>query len=116
MLTMRFEVDAEQRVGATEALVGRILPPLTLSNGIAGVHLCVADEAISNVETAEKKARGAATLVPSWVLLIAGNSVADVQGVVHGLGPWAQANTTSAPETAGYRHEFTRLKTPWSAG
>ena len=117
MLTMRFDVDTEQRMGATEALVGRILPPLALRNGIAGVHLCLADEAISNLETAEKKARGDATLVPSWVLLIEGNSVADVQGVVvHGLGPWAQANTASAPETAIYRHEFTRLKTPWSAG
>jgi hypothetical protein len=32
-----------------------LLPPLCDNKGIAGVHLCLADESISKVETAEKK-------------------------------------------------------------
>ncbi len=116
MLTMRFEVDEEQRLHATESLVGQVLPPLTLRDGIAGVHLCIADEAISNVETAEKKARADATRVPSWVLLIEGNCATDVKRAAEEFGTWAQATTAGVPEMAVYRHEFTRLKTPWSAG
>src|SRR5205807_2089004 len=47
MLTIRFDIAVADRSRATEALVGRILPPLALRKGIAGVHLCLADEAIS---------------------------------------------------------------------
>jgi hypothetical protein len=49
-----------------------ILPPLTLRNSVAGVYLCIADEAISNLETAEKWERADTTLVPSWILLVEG--------------------------------------------
>jgi len=116
MLTMRFNVGAAQRMDATETLVSQILPPLTLRDGIAGVHLCLADEAASKVETAEKKVRADTTLVPSWVLLIEGNSATDVQAAGQEFSLWAGANLGGMPETATYRHEFTRLKTPWSAG
>ncbi len=115
VLTMRFAVDAGQRSDAAEGLAGRILPPLTLRNGISGVHLCLADEAASNLETVEKEARADTTLVPSWVVLIEGNAVEDVQGAAEALGPWMRINVASL-ETAIYRHEFTRLKTPWAAG
>lgn len=116
MLTMRFDVGAAQRTDATETLVSETLPPLTLRDGIAGVHLCLADEAASNVETAEKKVRTDTTLVPSWVLLIEGNSATDVQAAGQEFSLWAGENTAGMPETATYRHQFTRLKTPWSAG
>ena len=52
----------------------------------------------------------------SWVILIEGNCATDVQSAAQEFGAWAQANAVGAPETAVYRHEFTRLKTPWSAG
>jgi hypothetical protein len=116
MLTMRFEIDAAHRAPAIEALATRILPPLSHRNGISGVHLCLADEAISKVETAEKTARADTTLVPTWIVLIEGNAVADVSAAGDALAPGLHAHDAGAPETAIYRHEFTRLKTPWSAG
>jgi hypothetical protein len=116
MLTMRFDIDAAHRASAIEALTRRVLPPLSFRNGIAGVHLCLADEAISKVETTEKKARADTTLVPTWIVLMEGNAVADVRAAGDALAPGLQAHNASALETAIYRHEFTRLKTPWSAG
>jgi hypothetical protein len=116
MLTMRFDIDAADRAVAIENLTARVLPPLALIKGIAGVHLCLADEAISKIETAEKKARADATLVPTWILLIEGTGVAEVRAVGDELGVALQAHRVRALETATYRHEFTRLKTPSSAG
>jgi hypothetical protein len=43
------------------------------------VHLCLADEAISNVETAEKKARRRDTL-PTWIVLIERDCTGQVRG------------------------------------
>lgn len=116
ILTVRFDIGAAHRAPAIEALTRRILPPLAFRNGIAGVHLCLADEAISKVETAEKKARADTTLVPKWIVLIEGNAAADVRAAGDELASALAAHSAGAPDTAIYRHEFTRLKTPWSAG
>ena len=43
------------------------------------MHLCLADEAVSKIETAEKKARADTTLVPTWIVLIEGIGAADVR-------------------------------------
>jgi hypothetical protein len=116
MLTLRFAIDAAHRDSTIDALRRRLLPPLVYRKGIAGVHLCLADEAASSVETAEKKVRADATLVPSWIVLIEGNAVPDVDAVADDLVPTLMAHAAQAPERAIYRLEFTRLKTPWSAG
>jgi hypothetical protein len=78
MLTQRFDVAERDRPHVVKALRQRLLPPLCDDKGIAGVHLCLADESISKVETAEKKARADTTQVPTWIMLIEGNSSADV--------------------------------------
>jgi hypothetical protein len=83
---------------------------------VSGVHLCVADEAASNIETAERKARANATAVPSWIALIEGISVPDVEGAADDLAPALAAHGAAPPERAVYRLEYTRLKTPWTAG
>ena len=80
------------------------------------MHLCLADEAISNVETAEKKARADATLVPAWIVLIEGIGADVVRAAARGARAGARMHGAGAPESAIYRHEFTRLKTPQSAG
>ena len=116
MLTMRFDIAAAKRASAINALVGHILPPLSLRNGISGVHLCIADEAISKVETNEKKARADTTLVPTWIVLIEGNAVGDLRAAEHALVAQLEQLGATAPEIAVYALEFTRLKTPWSAG
>src|SRR5436190_164513 len=81
----RVGIPAANRARAIEALVGRILSPLSLRNGISGAHLCLADEAISNIETSEKNARADTTLVPTWIGLLEGNSVSDVRAAGHAL-------------------------------
>ncbi len=116
MLTLRFGIDADRREAAVAELRARLLPPLGYRKGVAGVHLGLADEAASNVETAERKARGDATAVPAWVVLIEGNGVADVDGAADELLPSLATLGASTPERSVYRLEFTRLKTPWSAG
>ena len=85
MLTQRFEVDADQAERTSDALRRHLLPPLADRKGIAGVHLCLADEAISRIETAEKKARSEATAIPGWIVLIEGTSEIDVSGAGESL-------------------------------
>jgi hypothetical protein len=116
LLTSRFAVDAAHRSGTLESLTRRILPALSQRTGIAGVHLCLADEAFSNIDSAERQLYADAPRVPAWVVLIEGNSAADVRAANEALAPGLQAHNASALESAIYRLEFTRLKTPWSAG
>jgi len=116
MLTLRFAIDSAHRDGTADALRRRLLPPIAYRKGIAGVHLCLTDEAASGVETAEERARGATTLVPSWILLIEGNAVPDVDAAAEDLAPALKAHGATDAGRAIYRLEFTRLKTPWSAG
>ena len=80
------------------------------------VHLCLADEAASRIETAERKVRADATHVPAVIVLIEGNSAADVQSAFEVLAPALHGLNASVVDTAIYRLEFTRLKTPWAAG
>jgi hypothetical protein len=71
------------------------------------------------VETAEKKARADTTQVPTWIILIEGNSSADVAAAGAGLSrelqPLLGADRAQIL-TSVYQLEFSRCKTPWSAG
>ena len=119
MLTQRFDVREHDGPEVVKALRQRLLPPLSDNKGIAGVHLCLADESISKVETAEKKARADTTQVPTWIILIEGNSSADVEAAGGALSQELKPllGAAGAPIlTSVYQLEFTRCKTPWSAG
>jgi hypothetical protein len=119
ILTQRFDVGERDRSQVVKALRQRLLPPLCDNKGIAGVHLCLADESISKVETAEKKARADTTQVPTWIILIEGNSSADVGAAGAALEKELQPliGAAAAPIlTSVYQLEFSRCKTPWSAG
>jgi hypothetical protein len=116
MHTLRFAIDAANRESTIDALRRRVLPPLVYRKGVTGVHLCLADEAASNVETAERTARANATAVPAWIVLVEGISVPDVEGAGDDLVPALAAHGAPTPERAVYRLECTRLKTPWTAG
>ena len=119
MLTQRFDVSERDRSHVVKALRQHLLPPLCDNNGIAGVHLCLAEESISKVETAEKKARADTTQVPTWITLIEGNSLADVEAagaaLTGELQPLLGAHGAQI-STSVYQLEFSRCKTPWSAG
>jgi hypothetical protein len=116
VLTLRFAIAAVRRDGTVEALRRRILPPLAWRKGVTGVHLCLADHAASNVETAERKARANATAVPSWIVLVEGVSPDDVRGAADDLAGSLREFEPYDQERAIYRLETTRLKTPWAAG
>ncbi|MEO8305440.1 MAG: hypothetical protein ABI724_15085 [Betaproteobacteria bacterium] len=116
MLTIRFDIGAAHRAHAVQALSRDLLPPFVFRPGVSGVHLLLADEAVSKVETAEKKARADATDVPTWVILVEGNSDADVEAAGEALALPLAEHHASAPAVTVYRHEYPRLKTPWSAG
>jgi hypothetical protein len=116
MLTLRFNVAAEHRAGALEALTRRVLQPLNFAGGVTGVHLCLADEAASTIETVERTTRPAVFEVPTWIALIEGISTASVRGAGDTLASALQSLHAGDLDVAIYRHEITRLKTPWSAG
>src|SRR4030095_10099451 len=114
MLTHRFDVDERDRPNVIETLRQRLLPPLCDNKGIAGVHLCLADEFISKVETAEKKARADTKEVATWIILIEGTSAADVGAAGAALGQELQPllGAAAAPIlTSVYQLEFSRCKT-----
>jgi hypothetical protein len=119
LATVRFDVPSAARAEVVRDLRQRLLPSLVDRPGITGVHLCLADEAVSRVETAEKKARSEGTAVPTWIVLIEGcradyvrSAMADFNA---GLVASAGARAT-APDSTLYQLEYTRCKTPWSAG
>jgi len=116
MLTMRFDIDAAHRANALEALAQRLLPPVTYVRGVSGAHLCLADEAASPIEAADKQTRAQTAHVPTWIVLIEGISVAGVRSAGDALARELVTLKAGAIDTAIYRHEITRLKTPWSAG
>ena len=115
MLTQRFDVAPAHRENVVNALTLRLLPPLAERKGIAGVHLCLADEAISKVETAEKRARADTTLVPTWIVLIEGSAAADVQATGELLASRLRdlpGAAVGAIDTSVYQHEHTCCKKP----
>lgn len=116
MLTLRFALDPARRDALVDSLRRSVLPPLVYRKGIAGIHVGLADEAASSVETAERKARADATLVPSWVVLVEGISVPDVEDAAAPIVTALRAEGAAQVDQAVYRLEFTRLKTPWAAG
>jgi len=83
---------------------------------VTGVHLCLPDEAASTIETVDPTPRPGASAVPEWIALIEGIATASVRGAGDTLASALQSLHAGAVDTAIYRHEITRLKTPWSAG
>ena len=79
MLTLRFDVAAPAHEEIARLLRQQLLPVIVDLRGVAGVHLCRADEAGSAIETVEKAARNSATLIPHWILMVEGISARAVE-------------------------------------
>jgi hypothetical protein len=119
LATARFDVSSTARSEVVRNFRQQLLPSLVDRIGITGVHLCLADETVSRVETAEKKARSEGTDVPTWIVLIEGCRVDFVRTAVEafnvGLVALPGANA-AVPDVNVYQLEYTRCKTPWSPG
>lgn len=79
VLTQRFAVSRESGRDLVGKLTENVLPSLADLPGVAGVHLCIADESASTVDTFEKTFRAAEDLTPPSVLMIEGTSCAYVE-------------------------------------
>lgn len=66
--TVRY--DAPDKTDA--AMIADLLPALVKAPGVAGVTLLVADAAASALDTAERRARGDANVVPTRALMVEG--------------------------------------------
>ncbi|GGD75664.1 hypothetical protein GCM10010985_32740 [Caballeronia grimmiae] len=118
-MTVRFDVPSASRTEVVKSLRQRVLPVLVDMADITGVHLCLADEAVSNVETAEKRARSDGTQVPTWIVLIEGCRPDRLRAAVDAFNAGLVALPglgTAMPDCTLYQLEYTRCKTPWSAG
>lgn len=115
MLTQRFDLGADDRAATLKAMCARLLPPLVERKGVAGVHLCLADEKISRIETAEKRARSDATAIPDCIVLIEGISEADVRDPGESLADGVRAMLGGSPpciDTSIYQLQHSRSKAP----
>jgi hypothetical protein len=72
LVTWRYDVAEGREEDQRRLLAQEVLPALVDRPGVCGAHLCIADRAASGIETAEKKARADATLVPGWVVMVEG--------------------------------------------
>ena len=67
--TYRYDVADTAATAHRERICSR-LRTIAGEPGIAGAHLLIADPEGSAIETAEKRARGEATLIPRWIVLL----------------------------------------------
>jgi hypothetical protein len=107
--TYRYDVADATAALHRERLCARV-PTIAGEPGIAGAHLLVADPEGSAIETAEERARGEATLVPRWILLL--ESWGDLDPFVALARRFAAdeafADASAPPAWAVYRLQNTR--------
>ena len=104
ILTVRAEAIPGQEDRLTRVL-NEALPTLFDQPGIVGAHFGVADRSGSEIVTAERKARGNATLVPGWVILLEGVSQEAVERAARGLTALEERGAQGPLEQGTYRLE-----------
>ena len=116
--TFRYDVADSLATTHRTRMAQHALPALAATPDIAGCHLLVADEAASAVETAEKKVRAEANLIPRWIVLIEGwGDEAPFRATCEGLLDGDLFADASRPPSFGiYRLQNSRGPFPWSAG
>ena len=110
IVTLRFDVSDDRALATEAELRQTLLPPLLGRAGIAGVHLCCADDSVSRIETAEKKSRVEGTVIPRWVILVEGVSSGAAEGVAAHLRDELGRLRATEFDQATYRLEHQRCK------
>jgi hypothetical protein len=111
LLTLRFDAEPG-RAGALEHyLAGTALPPLVRIAGVSGVHLGIADQAASLIDTAERQGRQVG--VPSWIVMVEGSWASAVDTACDALlAGDVEAHGATGPFARGlYGLEICRIKT-----
>ena len=89
------------------------LPAVFTRWGVVGAHIGVADFAASEIMTEERKGRGTHTLVPDWVVLVEGISVAALEAAAEpelGAAALQSRGAAASIQTGIYRLEMSRAK------
>lgn len=109
MLTLRFDADPARAQELRTFLLDQALLPLNDLTGISGVHLCIADQAASGLETAERKGRSVD--VPNWIVMIEGSWREQVEQAAERLliSDLAKLGSRAQPVRGLYRLEFSRI-------
>jgi hypothetical protein len=107
--TYRYDVDAA-RATNHRARMAAALARCAREDGIAGAHLLIASAEASAMDTAERKARGSATVVPRWIALIEGWGDAEPFAAFarRFAGDAVFADAVAAPVWAVYRLQNAR--------
>ena len=112
LLTLRFEVSDAQQFA--ERLSTEVLAHVAEKHGIAGVHLCETDLAVSDTRTKEREERDGGTDMPGWALLVEAARRDELDQVQE---QWLTASACAAHGMTGdieatiYRLEYVRNKT-----
>jgi hypothetical protein len=118
--TWRYDVPDDAADAHRRALTERLLPEVAARPGVAGVHLLIADDAASAIDTAERKARAEENRIPRWILMLEGwgdeSSFDALCREVFSNRILADLGASRHPEVGLYRLQTTRTKTDWSAG
>ncbi|RUT29257.1 hypothetical protein EMQ25_14100 [Arsenicitalea aurantiaca] len=105
LLTLRFDAGPDQQ-GTLRNAIRAALREIEAMPGISGVHLCIADQGASGIETAERKGR--AVGVPNWIVLIEGGSTdpVDAAGETFATAMADHADAIGPVDSGLYRLQF----------
>jgi hypothetical protein len=111
LLTLRFDAQPGQADALEHYLAQTALPPLVRIAGVSGVHLAIADQAASNIDTAERRGRQVA--MPSWIVMVEGSWASAVDMACDALlAADVQAQGVTGPVARGlYGLEICCIKT-----
>ena len=115
MLTLRFGAEAGREAELQKYLTQVALAPLADIVSVVGVHLAVADQAASSIETAERKGRP--TVVPNWLVMIEACEPEAADAACDQLlaGGLAAHGARAEMDRGLYMLQFCRMKTPGRA-
>jgi hypothetical protein len=115
ILTLRFGAAAGREAELGKYLCHVALPPLIDIVQVTGVHLAIADQAGSAIETAEK--RGRHVDIPSWLVMIEGGTAEACDEACDKLlaDDLAKHGATPGTERGLYSLQYCRMKTPGTA-
>ncbi len=113
MLTLRFGAEAGRETDLEQHLRHVALPPLADIVQVTGVHLCIADQAGSRIETAEKKGRPVDG-IPSWLIMIESGTPEAADEACDKLldGDLGKHGANPEMERGLYALQYCRMKTP----
>jgi len=116
--TFRYAVDDAHADEHRKRMAQIELPVLADARGVAAVHLLIADEAASAIETAERIVRNEKIEVPRWTVLV--ESWDDAKPFIELcndlLDDEAFADVRNRPALGIYRLQNSRAQLPWSVG